>query len=489
MLRRHGKLAAKRHPMYDMNRLGKWAARIGAMAMAAYLIFFGVMMALALSEESREAYHLMGGGFVIIMLLDFLVRMPFQKLPSQEVKPYLLMPVKRRRVIDFLLVRSGLDTFNLFWLFFFVPFAFLSIFRFYGLLGVLFYSLGVWLLMLFNNYWYLLCRTLTDEHIAWTLLPVAFYGGLIAALFIPDESPIFYGSMLLSDGFVKGNPLAFLAVIIPIAVLFLISRALMARLFYNEVNKVEDTKVRVSDYNFFERYGDIGEYMRLDVKMMLRNKTCKTQLRTVAVLMIAFSGLLSFTDVYDGSYMTHFIVVYNFAIFGMTYLTNLMAYEGNYIDGLMSRKESIYTLLRAKYLLYSIALVIPGLMMVAPAVMGKITFATILSWMLFTAGPMYCLLFQLAVYNKKTTPLNAKITGRQNMGTSIQNIISVASFGLPLLVYPLLVKTLGDATTNVILSLIGIAFIATNRLWMKNVYDRFMKRRYENMAGFRDTRG
>jgi hypothetical protein len=155
----------------------------------------------------------------------------------------------------------------------------------------------------------------------------------------------------------------------------------------------------------------------------------------------------------------------------------------------MSRKESIYTLLRAKYLLYSIALVIPGLMMVAPAVMGKITFATILSWMLFTAGPMYCLLFQLAVYNKKTTPLNAKITGRQNMGTSIQNIISVASFGLPLLVYPLLVKTLGNATTNVILSLIGIAFIATNRLWMKNVYDRFMKRRYENMAGFRDSRG
>ena len=67
------------------------------------------------------------------------------------------------------------------------------------------------------------------------------------------------------------------------------------------------------------------------------------------LVVIAFSLLLSFTEVYDGTGMKNFITVYNFAIFGILFLLQIMSYEGNYIDGLMSRKESIYTLLRAKF--------------------------------------------------------------------------------------------------------------------------------------------
>ena len=59
---------------------------------------------------------------IFILALDFLLRVPLQKTPTQEVKPYLLLPVKRNRIIDFLLIRSGLSLFNLFWLFMFVPF-------------------------------------------------------------------------------------------------------------------------------------------------------------------------------------------------------------------------------------------------------------------------------------------------------------------------------------------------------------------------------
>ena len=77
------------------------------------------------------------------------------------------------------------------------------------------------------------------------------------------------------------------------------------------------------------------------------------------LVVIAFSLLLSFTEVYDGTGMKNFITVYNFAIFGILFLLQIMSYEGNYIDGLMSRKESIYTLLRAKYILYSIGILIP----------------------------------------------------------------------------------------------------------------------------------
>lgn len=74
------------------------------------------------------------------------------------------------------------------------------------------------------------------------------------------------------------------------------------------------------------------------------------------------------------------------------------------------------------------------------------------------------------------------------MGTGMQNLISFAAFGLPLILLYTLQALFDDGTVAVIFIVIGIAFIATSRLWLQNVYRRFMKRRYRNMEGFRDSR-
>jgi hypothetical protein len=66
-------------------------------------------------------------------------------------------------------------------------------------------------------------------------------------------------------------------------------------------------------------------------------------------LMIALSSIMYFSDVYDNSFMRSFICLYNYIILGMMTLVTIMCYEGNYIDGLMSRRESILQLLTAKY--------------------------------------------------------------------------------------------------------------------------------------------
>jgi len=41
---------------------------------------------------------------------------------------------------------------------------------------------------------------------------------------------------------------------------------------------------------------------------------------------------------------------------------------------------------------------------------------------------------------------------------------------------------------HIILIVIGLGFIATHNLWIKNIYKRFMKRRYKNMEEFRASR-
>ena len=487
-LRKHGKLAAKRNPMYDKNRFGKYAMYAMAAFWAGYLIFFGTTFAFAFDTNSMEPYHIMNSGLIFVLALDFILRFPLQKTPTQEVKPYLLLPVKRNTVIDFLLIRSGLSSYNFFWLFLFVPFAIITLPKFFGIWGVITYCTGIWLLMVFNNYWFLLCRTLIGERLWWICLPVLVYGGIAAGLLIPDKSPIGDFFINLGEGYIKGNLLVFVGTLVAIIILWFINRKMMAGLVYDELNKVEDTKVNASEYKFFEKYGEVGEYMRLELKMLLRNKVCKNSLRMVIFVVVAFSLILGFTDIYDGTGMKNFITVYNFAIFGILFLLQIMSYEGNYIDGLMSRKESIYSLLRAKYMLYSIGILLPLILSIPAMVMGKIEVLTAFSWAIFTIGFIYFCLFQMAVYNTKTVPLNVKLAGRQNTGTGLQNLISFATFGIPLLLYAVLKMTIGETATAWMLLAIGLVFILTSRFWLKNVYDRFMKRRYKNMEGFRDSR-
>ena len=154
----------------------------------------------------------------------------------------------------------------------------------------------------------------------------------------------------------------------------------------------------------------------------------------------------------------------------------------------LSRKESIYSLLRAKYILYSIALLIPTILMIPGMVTGKVSVLGCIAWLIFIPGAVYCCLFQLAVYNNKTTDLNSKMTSRQNIGTGLQNLISGGAFGIPLLLLFALNAIFGKEVTPWILIGIGVAFIATSKFWLMNVYHRLMKRRYKNMEGFRDSR-
>ena len=86
-LRKHGKLAEKRHPMYEKSKFGKFWMYFMSVFWAGYLIFFGTTFAFAFDGGAKEAYHVMNSGLIFILALDFLLRLPFLKTPTQEVKP------------------------------------------------------------------------------------------------------------------------------------------------------------------------------------------------------------------------------------------------------------------------------------------------------------------------------------------------------------------------------------------------------------------
>ena len=110
------------------------------------------------------------------------------------------------------------------------------------------------------------------------------------------------------------------------------------------------------------------------------------------------------------------------------------------------------------------------------------------AYMLLTSGFLHFIIFQLAVYNKQTLPLQQKMTAKGNFENGMQIVIEMVALFGPILIMGLGYLLMGLTYTYIMMCVIGLAFIVTHPLWIRNIYNRMMMRRYENMEGFHATR-
>jgi hypothetical protein len=186
--------------------------------------------------------------------------------------------------------------------------------------------------------------------------------------------------------------------------------------------------------------------------------------------------------------MQNFWCLYCFALYGATALIKIMGQEGNYIELLMMHRENIIALLRAKFIFYSAVLIIPFVIMLPAVFTGKYTILMLFAYMLLTAGFLHFVIFQLAVYNKQTLPLQLKVTAKGNFENGMQLVIELFALFGPVLITGLGYLLVGLTYTYIFMCVVGAAFIFTHPIWIRNIYTRMMKRRYENLEGFMNTR-
>lgn len=481
-------LKDKRHPMFEKNKFMKFLAWFMIAYYAALLLMMGVSLGFGLKGDYSAAYHRLDGGFFYLLIIDFWMRFMMQETPAQKAQAYALLPIRRSFLMKSYLIRSMLSWGNLYWGFFLIPFGLISVAPLAGWWAFLGWFLGYWLLFVFNGLCYLFVRALCMKHMLWFLAPLAIHAAIVCICVIPDHNILRVPCVMFMNGFVQWQFLPYLIVLALIGFAFWANYKLQMGMVYNEIGKKEDVQLKnVSQFKVLNRYGAMGEYLKMEIKLRMRNKQVRTQFFVGLGLIVFFSVMLYFTDIYDGGFMKSFICLYNYVILGVMTLITIMCYEGNYIDGLMSRRDSVYELLRAKYYFNSALLLLPFIFILPLMIIGKISVWMNLGYLFFTVGVLYPCVFQLAVYNKNTLPLNAKLT-KTNSGTMTQSIISMVILFLPLAFEKLFVLFFGPIWGYMPLIVLGIAGLATHRLWLRNIYQRMMVRRYENMEGFRASR-
>lgn len=495
-LRHHRKLADRRALNYNQNRSAKYIIWFVLSFGFVYLVSIAVMLSvIANSSKGTTPLEFTFGLAPFLLLLDFGFRFLAQQTPAQTAKTYCLLPLPRYVCVDSFIATSILSTSNLIWLVLLVPFTIMSVLFSYGIWMSLIFLAVWWLLIVTNSQWYLIVRTLVNDSLWWWALPVAVYAAMatpILAAIGSIKGWVQFFDLYATIGTMieRDNLLIYIGIIALLVALIYINR----RLQYTHVRSELQKKESVETHNtrqlaFLDKYGEIGMYAKMELRMLMRNKNPRKGIISAFFLITVFSMLITFTDIYDGTFFANFWCIYCYLVFGSMTVMQIMGYEGNYIDGLMIHKENILLLLRTKYYIYTTILLWPFLLMLPQVFSGKWSLLMLISYAFFTAGFQFFILFQLVLVNRQTIPLNTKITGKGGInGNYVQMLVSLAVYMGPMLVIKPINALFGETASYIILMVIGIIFILLHPLWLRNIYNRWMKKRYRNMASLRASR-
>lgn len=479
-------LAAKRSPMFTAGQAGKWVMAFMALFAACYLLMFAVMLAYdAAHSRSYSPTEYIMGTTVFVLVIDFIARLLVQDTPAHIVKPYLLLPIRTRWLIDFFVLRLLVAPGNAVWLFLFLPYTFMAVLFPCGAATALSLLVLWWLIILAESQWYAIVRTLAVRNIAWWLLSVLVAAALCLPWFLSGHfEDLFNAYTVLGSGMERGNLLPHAGVLVLLVLLVAVNRQLQYAAVRDETaGSSGKSASNIKAIGFLSRLGLIGQYMKIEVWSLLRNKNPRKAFISATAVIAVVSAVVCLTGVYDNIPMGDFWCLYCFSLYGLMLLVRTMSYEGNYLPCLLMHQGSLERLLRAKYYFYCAVLVLPFLLMLPMVLIGKWPLMMLLGGALFTSGVQYFLILQAAVYNYSRLPLNTKFTDSRTSNISgVQTFIGLVVLGVPMALVSALRAIAGDSLSWTIMLFAGLVMTAAHRWWLRNIAQRIAARRYKHLA-------
>ncbi len=188
-------------------------------------------------------------GFNSILIYLFLIGMLllyfFQKKCSINIIPYLHLPIKRGKIISYVLVLTIFNFFNLSFILFVVPFSVKCILPTYGIQYFIFYLTGVLLILILVSYFVLLLRNLINVTSFFVLVPIGilFLGFLLKAVFHISYEAI---SRTIFRGLLQGNIFSVLIMFLFLIGLLIANFSLLRNTIYS-INSEKKSSLKTSN--------------------------------------------------------------------------------------------------------------------------------------------------------------------------------------------------------------------------------------------------
>jgi hypothetical protein len=461
--------------------------------LALELLSFGFLLNKVLLNRGvyGQAIDTFNSLLIYIFALDFLIKFFFKENQSMQIAPYLSLPVKRNTLFDFLLRKEFTSFWNFYFLFLVVPFAFKAITPIFGFMAAVLYIVFFFLLCVINSLWISILNNLVSKSPLYYILAAIVF---VCPFFLIFVCKIDLGDSVvrLGDMFLTYHWWIYLVFFVVFAGLWIINRLQMRDRLYYELQGEKVEKISsFSSLSFLDRFGVIGDLINLQLRMILRSTRLKQQTLFAGALILGLFFYMLYAPnnpfAKSGPFVFFLYGMMAIGLIGIILGQYIYTSESSFFDGLAARKVSLFELLRSKYILCCSYSLLVTLLLLIPAFQGRISGFFLVSLFFYVTGPIYFLVFQNAVYNKTYFDLfdRGMMNWKGHSGNMV--VLSMITMFVPVIVVLILKAIFGDTVTNGFMLVTGIGFTLTSPLWLRWIYNRFLKRKYKNMEGFRSN--
>ena len=366
-----------------------------------------------------------------------------------------------------------------------IPFSFSAIPQYYGYASVFLYILFFYLLCIGNSLLVNIANNLLKRSGWFLFLPLIVVGAIAGITFIPGVN--IEDSLVIAVGFIlEKNIIAWGVVLLVFVALWFINLSMMNVDVYRAMQgkKISDAGTSFN-LPFIDRLGKIGMLINLELKMIARSKRIKSQMYVGVFFIVFYFWQISLPHFTALFFNVLFFTMFVIGWVGMIMAQFIFTAESSYFDGLMTRKLSLLDMLKGKYLFYISYSVLILLVLTVLVFLGKLGFLLLISIFFYTVGVLFFLMFQNAVYNKSF--FDHSETGMFNWKGTSGNMIVVTMLGMfvPLIIVIIIKAIFNETVACYFMLVTGLTFTLTAKYWLTWTYNRFLKRKYKNMEGFR----
>ena len=387
---------------------------------------------------------------IYYFLFDLIIRLLLQKIPVMNIRPLLVLPIKKPTIVHFSLGKTVLSFFNSVHAFFFLPFSIVLIYEGYDVLSVILWHTAMVSLVYINNFVNIVLSN-KDNLLAVFVGIAAVFGGL--------QYYGFFDITSYTGPFFDALFNTYWAFVIPIMVLIGLY-CYTFEYFKNDLyldaglSRKQDI-AKTEDLTWLNQFGTIGTFLKNDIKLIKRNKRSKTTV--IMSVMFLFYGLLFFTngiEAYNNPVMHIFAGIFVSGGFLITFGQFVPSWDSAYYQLMMTQNIPYKGYLSSKWWLMVIATIVSTILASFYLYFGWQIYMTIVVGAIYNIGVNSHLVLLGGAYTK--TPIDLD-SGKGAFGDKKAYNFKTMLVSIPQLALPVLLYWAGSKLAN---ANVGLALVA-----------------------------
>ncbi len=416
---------------------------------------------------------------------DLYIRYMLQRMPVMNIRPMLYLPFRKNQIVSFSLAKTVTSFFNWAHAFFFLPFTIVlwkEGYSFYGLIG---WHLALMALFYSNNFINILANN--KDQLFYSLL------GLLAIFGLSQYYGWFDITLYSAEVFNMFYTLPLSAIAAWLVLAFLIwsaARYFKKRMYLDGGLQIKREVARTEDFEWLNRLGNLGSFLKNDIKLIKRNKRSRTTVIMSGLFL--FYGLIFFPEAiesYEHPAWNIFAGIFVSGGFLFSFGQFVPSWDSAYYPLIMSQNIRYREYILSKWYLVIFATALSAVLSLFYLYFGWEAYMAVLVGAIYNMGVNSHLVLWGGAYIKTPIDLssNKNVLGDKQAFNIKTLLLILPKILLPMLIYGLGHFWIGPVAGYALVTIAGLLGFAFKNAVFRKIESVYKKEKYKTLKAYQQN--